>query len=95
MVSVGPPAMGRGLLRILARVLGVFATALGATACTPDHTAICERLAECQLLPEDYSKGKCERELAKERELESCRDCVEETTCEDIVEECRDECVLD
>jgi hypothetical protein len=63
--------------------------------CTDDATAICERLAECKLLPDGYSEGSCERELARENDLESCRDCVEDTSCKDIVEECRNECVLE
>ncbi len=72
-----------------------FLLALGVMACTDDATAICERLAECKLLPDDYSTGSCERELARENALESCRDCVEETACKNIVEECRDACLLD
>lgn len=75
------------------RRLALLALALAGSACTDDATAICERLAECELLPENYSQGSCERELANERDLESCRDCVEEKSCKDIVEECRDECL--
>lgn len=91
MVSVGRPAWPR----IVARVSRVFAVTLAVAACTPDNAAICERLAECKLLPEDYSERKCERELERETDLESCRDCVEETGCTEIVEECRDECLID
>lgn len=68
---------------------------IAAAGCTDDGTAICERLAECKLLPEGYSRGSCERELARESDLVPCRECVEDTSCKDIVEECRDECLLD
>jgi hypothetical protein len=95
MVSAGTPASGRGFLRIVVRLGWGAVLALAVTGCTDDATAICARLDECELLPNGYSKGSCERELERERDLESCRDCVEDTSCKDIVEKCRDECLLD
>lgn len=95
MPNIAVPAAGRGFLRSVSRSAWSSLLALGVTACTDDATSICERLAECKLLPDNYSKGSCERELAREDELASCRDCVEETACKNIVEECRDECLLD
>lgn len=93
MVSVGASASGRRFRRSVSRSACVFA--LLVTACTADGTAICERLAECELLPENYSKGRCEHQLEGEDDLESCRSCVEETSCKDIVKECKAECLLD
>lgn len=95
MVSVGTPASGRGFLRIVSRLAWGSALSLVVMGCTDDATAICERLSECELLPEGYSKRSCERELARESALESCRECVEDTSCKDIVEECANECVLE
>ena len=95
MVSVGGPAPCRGLLRIVSYWLGGCATLLSLSGCTPDGTAICERLAECELLPEGYSKSECESELEREPNLESCRTCVEEASCKNLIEECEDTCLLD
>jgi hypothetical protein len=95
MLSAGTPASGRGFLRIVVRLGWGAVLALAVTGCTDDATAICARLDECELLPDGYSKGSCERELERESDLESCRNCVEDTSCKDIVEKCRDECLLD
>jgi hypothetical protein len=95
MVSGGARAPGRTLLRIVGSWLGACTALLSLAGCTDDGTAICERLAECELLPDGYSKGSCERELAKEPDLESCRTCVEEASCKNLVEECKDACLLD
>jgi hypothetical protein len=95
MVSVGGAGSCRGLLRIVSFWLGGCAALLSLSGCTADGTAICERLAECKLLPEGYSKGDCESELERERGLESCRTCVEEASCKDLLEECKDTCLLD
>lgn len=92
MVS-GAPVAGSEFVRVMTQRSWV-AVALALIGCTHDHTAICERLAECKLFPDGYSKDSCEQELSGESDLESCRDCVEETACENIVEECRNECVL-
>jgi hypothetical protein len=95
MVSVGAAAPRRGLLRIVSFWLGRCATLLSLTGCTADGTAICERLAECKLLLEGYSKSECESELAREQDLEACRTCVEEAACKNLLQECKDACLLD
>lgn len=65
------------------------------TGCSSDERVICERLAECELLPEGLSLSECEedarRQVSEER-LERCAECVEEESCENLQEECRSTC---
>jgi len=71
--------------------------ALGAvisTGCTSDAASICERLHECDLLPEGYSVVKCENDVANlpDEQQGDCSACLERKACEVALDECRSDC---
>ena len=66
-----------------------------AAGCASDESVICERLAECNELPEGLTVAGCEEEAAKlvsETRLDECADCVEDEECDALVEACRSVC---
>ena len=68
---------------------------VGVFGCASDESVICDRLAECDLLPEGLSADDCEdqavRQVAKDR-LEKCAECVEAEECKALVDACRKHC---
>jgi hypothetical protein len=64
-------------------------------ACASDESSVCERLAECDLLPEGLSESECEdqavRQVPEER-LSKCSDCVEKNECKTLVDACGEVC---
>ena len=68
---------------------------LGMMGCASDESVICERLAECDLLPEGLSGDECESQAASqvpEERLEKCAECVEDKDCDAIQDGCRADC---
>jgi hypothetical protein len=71
------------------------AGALACAGCTSHEVTICERLAECDLLPDGFSQDKCEATAGSHVEddrLSRCAECVSETDCSAIVDECGEHC---
>lgn len=63
--------------------------------CASDESVVCDRLAECDLLPEGLSAAECEeqsRRQVPEDRLSECADCVESKDCKDIQDGCRSQC---
>ncbi|HEX6274534.1 MAG TPA: hypothetical protein VFZ53_15935 [Polyangiaceae bacterium] len=82
------------IIRTRSRCL-VAAAALGLAGCSSDESVVCDRLAECDLMPEGLSAEKCEEEAARQvpaERLERCAECVEEEECKDLPEACREHC---
>lgn len=68
---------------------------LSLLGCSSDESVVCDRLAECDLLPEDLSAADCEDQAATqvpEDRLSQCAECVEDHDCEDIQDDCRAFC---
>jgi hypothetical protein len=84
------PSITRTFPRLL-----VVAVALGLAGCASDESVVCDRLAECDLLPEGLSAENCEAEAVRqvpEERLERCAECVEAEECKDLTEACREHC---
>ena len=80
---------GRDFLRV------ALVGALLCVGCTSDETTICERLSECQLLPEGYSEDNCKRDAGlhvEDDRLDQCAECVTEKGCDQITDGCREFC---
>lgn len=63
--------------------------------CTTDAASICERLKECDLLPEKYSLVACENDVSRdlsEDQQADCSACLERKACEEAVDECAQHC---
>ena len=63
--------------------------------CASDESVVCERLSECDLMPEGLSQSECEDEAVlqvPEDRLEACAECVEDTDCKKITEKCGSLC---
>jgi hypothetical protein len=68
---------------------------LAVLGCSSDESVVCDRLAECDLLPEGLSAADCEDQAATqvpEDRLSDCADCVESKDCEEIQDGCRTQC---
>jgi hypothetical protein len=68
---------------------------LGIWGCASDESVVCDRLAECDLMPEGLSRDQCEAESARqvpENRLEKCAECVEDHECEELIDACRKHC---
>jgi hypothetical protein len=68
---------------------------LALTACASDEQVVCERLAECSLLPDGLSESECEDQAVRqvpEDRLGDCADCVDEKDCKSLVDACRNVC---
>jgi hypothetical protein len=66
-----------------------------AAGCASDESVICERLAECNELPEGLTVAGCEEQAVRqvsETRREACADCVEEEECDTLVDGCRSVC---
>jgi hypothetical protein len=69
--------------------------AVALLGCASDESIVCDRLAECDLLPEGLSQSECEEEAAlqvPEDRLEECAECVGDTDCKKITETCGRHC---
>ena len=63
--------------------------------CASDESVVCDRLAECDLLPEGLSAAECEEQAqgqVPEDRLSKCAECVEDKDCDDIPDGCRTHC---
>src|SRR5215213_8372233 len=68
---------------------------LGLAGCASDESVVCDRLAECDLLPEGLSSDDCESQAVRqvpEDRLEKCAECVEEEDCKSLLDACRSDC---
>ena len=68
---------------------------LFALGCASDESVVCERLAECELLPEGLNESECEEQAVRqvpEDRLASCSECVEDNDCKKLVDACRKHC---
>jgi hypothetical protein len=66
-----------------------------AAGCASDESVICERLAECNELPEGLTVAGCEEQAVRQvsgTRLDECADCVEDESCDTLVEACRSVC---
>jgi hypothetical protein len=66
-----------------------------AAGCSSDETVICERLAECNELPEGLTVAECEKQAVRQvadARLDKCAECVEEEACDTLVDACRSVC---
>lgn len=69
--------------------------AVAILGCSSDESVVCERLAECELLPDGLNEGECEEQAVRqvpEDRLEKCAECVEENDCKKLVDACRKDC---
>jgi hypothetical protein len=81
-------------MRMSSRLVVVVAL-VGLAGCASDESVVCDRLAECDLMPEGLSAEECEEEAARqvpEERLERCAECVEEEECNALPEACREHC---
>ena len=72
-------------------ILGV----AGLFGCASDESVVCDRLAECKIMPEGLTAGECEDQAARQvpaDRLERCADCVEEHKCGELPDACRELC---
>jgi hypothetical protein len=77
---------------------------VGAWGCKSDEATICEKLDECNLLPEGqptkndkdgFQVDDCERQVENElgkAERERCAECVTSHSCAEIQDACRTDC---
>ena len=87
--------LGGGVILRAARILVFALGGAFAAGCTSDASSICERLKECNLLPEGYSVAKCENDVSRDipdEQQADCSACLERKACESAVEECRNDC---
>ena len=64
-------------------------------ACASDESVVCERLADCELLPEGLSESECEDQAVRQvpgDRLSECADCVDENDCKKITDACGNLC---
>ena len=69
--------------------------AVALLGCASDESVVCERLAECDLMPEGLSESDCEEQAVRqvpEGRLEQCAECVEENDCKKVADACRKFC---
>jgi hypothetical protein len=92
----GRDAVGTGECRWKAVQALIFAWgALLLVGCTNNAAAICERLKECDLLPNKYSLVACENDVSRdlsEDQQADCSACLERKACKEAVEECTSDC---
>jgi hypothetical protein len=63
--------------------------------CASDESVVCDRLAECDLMPDGLSGEECEAQAVRqvpEEKLSKCAECVEDEDCKNLVEKCRKVC---
>jgi hypothetical protein len=63
--------------------------------CASDESVVCDRLSECDLMPEGLSAADCEDQASRQvppDRLERCAECVEEHDCKDVLESCGNFC---
>jgi hypothetical protein len=75
--------------------LSLIGLLLLAAGCSSDESAVCERLAECNELPEGLTVAECEKQAVSQvadARLDECADCVEEENCDTLVDACRSVC---
>ena len=69
--------------------------AVAVLGCASDESVVCERLEECDLMPEGLSQTDCEDQAVvqvPEDRLERCAACVDDTDCKNLVENCGNLC---
>jgi hypothetical protein len=69
--------------------------AAGLFGCASDESVVCDRLAECDIMPVGLSAQECEDQAARqvpEDRLERCAACMEDHDCAELPGACRDLC---
>ena len=78
-----------------ASFLTPLAVCLVVLGCSSDESVVCERLAECDLLPEGLNESECAEQAVRqvpEDRLSDCAECVEDTDCKKIQDACKTFC---